>query len=245
MPNSCGIYLIFNSVTRKYYVGSSSTTSGVEGRWKRHKTLLNLGMHHSKKLQRAWNKYPHSVWQWILHEPFPYSTPIKFILEREQFWIDFYNSARDGYNASPTAGNSSGFRHTKETKKKLSNARKGKGHPHTQESRDKISQANKGRPSMMVGIPKSKGTRKKISSALKGRKHSWHPTFTQEQLKAMSLRIGGSNNPNFGKPMSERIKSHLSLRNSGKGNPFFGKIHSELTRSRMREAWIRRRKQNG
>jgi hypothetical protein len=49
-----GIYRIYNLVSKHSYIGSSKNISS---RWDSHRRELNRGVHHSKYLQAAWNKY--------------------------------------------------------------------------------------------------------------------------------------------------------------------------------------------
>mgnify|MGYP000355475291 CR=1 FL=1 len=51
---NCGIYLIRNRISEKFYVGSSID---IDRRWTRHIDDLNKNKHHSVKLQNSWNKY--------------------------------------------------------------------------------------------------------------------------------------------------------------------------------------------
>ena len=51
---SCGLYQIVNTRNNGKYVGSSIH---IEERQKEHLRMLGAGRHHSRHLQRAWNKY--------------------------------------------------------------------------------------------------------------------------------------------------------------------------------------------
>jgi group I intron endonuclease len=99
------IYCIQNVVTKKVYVGSA--IKGLSSRKYLHRRLLKEQRHHSKHLQRAWNKYGEGSFVWFVLEKVADKTKI---LQREQFWMDTLRSAdsRKGYNVSPTAGNNSG-----------------------------------------------------------------------------------------------------------------------------------------
>lgn len=52
--------------------------------------------------------------------------PADKCVEREQYWIDRFQSATYGYNLCPKAGSRHGTRHTEETKAKISVAKKGR-----------------------------------------------------------------------------------------------------------------------
>ena len=63
-----------------------------------------------------------------------------------------------------------GKKHSEETRKKMSEALKGKKHkPFTEEHRKKMSESLKGRTSPMKGVTLSEETRRKISEAMKRR----------------------------------------------------------------------------
>lgn len=91
---------------------------------------------------------------------------------------------------------------SKESRKKMSEAHKGKHH--TEETRRKISEAHKGKTH-------SDDTRKKMSEALKGENN---PIFgkhhTDETKKKMSEAKKGKNHPLFGKHLSEETKKKMS-----------------------------------
>lgn len=75
----------------KVYVGSSVN---VESRKKDHNRLLTNGKHHSKKLQNSFKKYKHKEVELIVIEECTQDNRD----EREQYWINHYNSMECGYN---------------------------------------------------------------------------------------------------------------------------------------------------
>lgn len=169
----CCIYKITNIQTTKVYIGSAVN---FRSRLSTHKTQLKENKHHSIHLQRAWNKYGEYSFTFSLIEFVKDKTKL---LEREQFWLDVYQSAhRDyGYNISPTAGSSLGVKRSPEVIKRVSEAHKGirlsdeakqklskhwKGHIKSEETRRKLSEANKGKKM-------SEESRRKMSEAMKGR----------------------------------------------------------------------------
>jgi GIY-YIG catalytic domain len=96
---SKGIYSIRNSVTSERYIGSSVN---VEARWLVHKARLCQSSHHAPKLQAAWRKYGQSCFVFEIIEEF--SDPEnRMLCQREQHWIDHYDSYRSGYNSTPIA----------------------------------------------------------------------------------------------------------------------------------------------
>lgn len=94
-----GIYCIRNNTTNERYIGSSVNT---DARWLLHKTKLNRNCHHAPKLQRAWDTYGSDgfVFEIIERVIDPQN---KTLVQREQHWIDYYDSYRHGYNSTPIA----------------------------------------------------------------------------------------------------------------------------------------------
>src|SRR5690349_13606447 len=100
-----GIYIIKNILNNKCYFGS--TTNSFQRRFKAHKSQLNRGIHHSSKLQRAWDKYGESNFIFLIVE----ICTDEEIIEREQFYIDTF---KPFYNECPKAGSCKGVKHRKE-----------------------------------------------------------------------------------------------------------------------------------
>lgn len=162
-----GIYKITNLSNGKIYVGSAVD---VFHRWCCHKGELKENKHSNQYLQNAWNKYKENNFIFEIIEELKDKSKI---IEREQYWIDktkcFKRSV--GYNLSPTAGSQLGYKHTKETKKRIGESKKGcipwnKGrvglYSLSEETKKKISENNKGE-----GNPFSKLTWKKINEIRK------------------------------------------------------------------------------
>ena len=109
-----GVYQIYNPYNKKRYIGSSIN---IEKRFKQHKCSLRGNRHHNKHLQNAWNKYKDI----LVFEPLEYCEP-EYLLELEQYYIDYYNSAdrRFGYNIDRVADHANpGFHLSDETKEKI------------------------------------------------------------------------------------------------------------------------------
>jgi len=105
-----GIYKIQSRIKpERIYIGSAVASNH---RWAQHLWLLRRNKHHSKKLQRHYNKYGEEDLTFILiagcdkHD----------LVIMEQFYIDAYNPY---FNGCPTAGSSLGFKHSEETLQKL------------------------------------------------------------------------------------------------------------------------------
>lgn len=103
--NKIGIYKIVNKINQKSYIGSSVR---LVYRHKRHLSDLRTNQHHSIALQRAYNKYGESNFEFTIIEYCNDSN----ILEREQYYID---NLKPEYNICKIAGNCLGVKHSEET----------------------------------------------------------------------------------------------------------------------------------
>lgn len=102
---SKGVYKI-SFGNNKCYVGS--TTTSFKNRFASHYNHLKNDIHRNKYLSNCFKKYPEN----IIFEIVEIIDDISIILEREQYWIDFHKTyiPKNGYNISPTAGNTLGFK---------------------------------------------------------------------------------------------------------------------------------------
>jgi len=114
------IYKITNIINNKVYIGSSA--SGFLRRKNIHVCDLSKNKHHSKKLQNRWNKHGKENFKFEVIE---YCESSK-LLEKEQYWINFYDSYHKGYNATPIAGNCKGRPVSEETRLKIMKSLKGR-----------------------------------------------------------------------------------------------------------------------
>ena len=128
----------------------------------------------------------------------------------------------------------SGAIRSEETRRKYSQAKKGR--KHSEEHRRKNSEARKGRRNPNYGKPRSEETRRKISEANRGKNYGKfgenHPfygkSFSEEHRRKLS-------EANKGRKHSEESKRKISEKN--KGNTYaLGAIHSEESRKKMSEA---------
>lgn len=162
-----GIYKILNLINSKVYVGSSVN---IEDRWSRHRGDLIKGKSCSPKLQNSYNKHGVENFEFIILE----ECDIDKLIEREQYYIDLYNSYNEGYNCCPTAGNTIGFSQSEKTREKIKEATLGEKNPfygkkHSEESLEKMSKSHKGQISGFKGKKFSNESKRKISDATKMR----------------------------------------------------------------------------
>lgn len=99
MNKIISIYKIKCLKNKKIYIGSSKDTIK---RWNTHKCLLRKNKHHCSRLQKAWNKYGEQNFSFYIIEILPTSD---FLIDKEQFWIDYYDSYNLGFNGRPKAEN--------------------------------------------------------------------------------------------------------------------------------------------
>lgn len=171
MGNKSGIYCIAHT-SGKMYIGSAIN---LYRRRYEHRRHLNQGIHCNKKLQRAWNKYGESA--------FTFSTLLvcsnENLLMYEQLCIDGYDSVKTGYNISIRAGSQLGFKHSEETKSRMSSR------TITEQQRAAISARNSGKkPSLEV--------REKISLSLLGKKK---PLRSKEHAAKIAAALRGRHLP--------------------------------------------------
>jgi G:T-mismatch repair DNA endonuclease (very short patch repair protein) len=115
-----------------------------------------------------------------------------------------------------------------ETRKKISEA--GKGRKPSDETRKKISESKKGKPRPdLVGKEFSKETRKKISEAHKGKK------FSDEHRANLSQSMKGRSSSRNGVILSEESKKKISKANKGNPSPMKGKKHTTEAKQKMSE----------
>lgn len=155
-----GIYKITNLVNKKIYIGSSSN---LKTRIKTHKNNLNKNKHINQYLQNAWNKYGEENFMFEIIEKC--SNEIK--IKREQYWLDFTKCyiRKNGYNICKKADSPQGYKHTEESKKKMSfikkeqivsgkiktNLKHRKNFKHSEETKEKIRQSKLGENNPMYG----------------------------------------------------------------------------------------------
>ncbi len=154
-----GIYSITCKINNRKYIGQSKD---IAQRWKQHLYQLRRGDHHTESLQEDWNKFT--------YEDFVFQVELictkKYLSEKE---IEIWDKYENNYNGRPTGQVYP--EHTKETRKKLSEANK--GNTQSEKTKRKISETLKGRTLSEEHI-------KKMSETLKGR------TLSEEHKKKIS-----------------------------------------------------------
>lgn len=226
-----GIYKIHNHVNDKVYIGSAKH---FHTRFRKHKSSLSGGIHHSIKLQRAWNIHGKDNFSF---EPLLICEN-KDLLMYEQIYMQHFNSYNHGYNATKVAYSRIGVKASEETKEKMRIARlgtklseetkrrigeSGLGKIKSQETIMKLSLAHKGKKKSLEHIEKmrkanlgkklSQSTKEKVSLSLIGNDRAKGYKFTEEQrLQVSKSHKGIKQNSEW---IAKRIKSRqetLALR---------------------------------
>lgn len=103
--NCHGVYKLVFSHSEKCYIGSTWNSRGFKRRWYQHKKDLRKNKHHNRYLQHLYNKYGEDCMIFEIIEILDKSD-IQYILEREEHWINQYDSYHNGYNLSEFADDS-------------------------------------------------------------------------------------------------------------------------------------------
>lgn len=185
------VYKIENLVNNNCYIGS---TVSLKVRWKAHLRSLEENRHHCRHLQAGWNKYKKENFKFEILEELVFENNQKLI-EREQFWLDSF-SVNLKYNSAPRAGTNYGCKHSKEANLKKSERQR--GIVRTEESKKWLSEMRKGPGNPMYGKQISLEHKKAISKANKGM--SRHTEEGKKRIAfAVSLRMKGKLPHNKGK----------------------------------------------
>ena len=105
--DKAGVYSIKSSISNIYYIGS--TTKSFRDRWILHFFHLNKNNHYNNKLQNHINKYGIGDIKFSIVEIIDDKNLCR---DREKYWIDFYDSYKNGFNLTLDTDNSiSGDKH--------------------------------------------------------------------------------------------------------------------------------------
>lgn len=184
-PNP-GIYCLFNLHNNKFYIGSSINISK---RIYEHFYTLKKGEHCNIHLQRAYKKYTKYFIAFVMED-----AEKDILLEREQYWLDRLEASNPliGYNISPSAIGTSGYKHTDEAKRKMSLSKSGSNHHNygkelSEATKKRIGDGNRNKVrseetkqllrELNLGKTLSDETKRKISES--GKNREW----TDEQLE--------------------------------------------------------------
>jgi len=213
-----GIYQILCKPTGKVYIGSAVW---IARRKREHRNALLSGGHHSKHLQKAWNKYGANAFEFLILE---YCDNEKLI-QLEQVYIDLFEShdPKKGFNMVPIAGSNLGMVTSDDTKKKLSEYRK--NHPSKLSEKElKILKDRMKGNSLRLGIKHTDETMERMKISRVGRKPSLGMHHSDESKAKISKFHKGIklseehckkiSNALSGKTKTEVHKQQISIANS-------------------------------
>lgn len=237
-PIQSGIYELLCVPTGKKYIGSSVN---IWNRRKGHFKVLRSGTHENSYLQNAFNKYGEMKFKF--HPLLICET--EDLLFFEQIFLDYWKTYKEenGYNLCRIAGSRLGTRFSDESKKRLSESRKGKcvgqsncnyGKPMPQNVRKKISRSLKGRfkgrNSSSYGKHHSAESCRKIGEAGKGRP-AWNKGLTAES----DIRVQKYGKSQRGKKISEEQRIQISKALTGYKHT--DKAKNNMSKGQKEKAW--------
>lgn len=116
-----GIYALVNNMNNKIYIGKSAN---VYERVLEHFGRLNNNKHSNYHLQRSFNKYSGSFIAILLEE-----SECDLLDDKERYFISYYETKNQNYGYNMTDGGEGtlGYRHTDETKLRMSKSAKIRG----------------------------------------------------------------------------------------------------------------------
>lgn len=223
-----GIYKI-TSPTGKVYIGQGVN---INKRWNSYK---RYNCKSQTKLYQSFLRHTPEAHSFEILHTLPNDVNKGIMDIYEQFYMDqFKESGYSLLNVSPTSGGSMrGFKHSDETKRKMSESRKGKTTT-SEKQRAIIIECNKTRT-------KSEATRKKISDSRKGIV-PWNKGVTHgnEARIKISKALKGRKR----KPFTAETRLKMSLASKGR-QAFLGKKHTEETKRKagaaIAAAWKRKK----
>lgn len=200
-----GIYAIVNKVNGRMYIGSAMRFNK---RWKEHMRGLESGKHHSRFLSRCWAKHGADNFEFkiLLY------CSAENLLMYEQAFLDFYNPI---YNTAKIAGSQIGYKHTEETRARMSASRPKDfspmtGKKHSEETKSKISASRTGKG----GGPRTPERLEKIRKAMS----ATIGAMTEEDV--MALRAMYSNGVKVAKIARALGRSYYAVWDAAKGRTY-------------------------
>ncbi len=199
-----GIYKITNLINRKMYIGSAVN---INNRFAGHLCKLRKKSHANKHLQFAYNKYGEEALKFEVIEIVKNKVNL---IEREQYWIDYFDTFNYGYNQLSKAGSSLGKIVSEKTKEKLRIVMLGNNHALGRKASNEEKAARSAFLKQRFNNPEFK---KKLSERMKGNTNTLGYKHSEETKLKMSLARKGVSKPPESK---ENYKKAALLREAKK-----------------------------
>lgn len=161
--STSGVYAIVHIASGRVYIGSSST---IEKRWAYHRSALSRRTHENTYLTHAWHKYGADAFVFKVIE----AVQVSALIQQEQYWIDQYRATdrRHGFNISPVAGSTRGYRPTPEVRAKWSTAQRGRKRSKESIERSRLNNIGKHTGDPLIGM-RTRSLTNELALAIKKR----------------------------------------------------------------------------
>jgi group I intron endonuclease len=172
-----GVYKITCTIDGRLYIGSSMCMSA---RWKEHRYHLGLGIHKSRHLQRAWNKYGADAFTFEVLQ-YEGDRDAREVLE-QRFLDTLLPFGAKGFNSAREVGTTRGIKPTDEQRRRKAEARR--GCRHTAATKELLRLGKLGELNPQFGKPLS--DKQRAALVRRGEDHPWfgrqHSAETCEKL---------------------------------------------------------------
>jgi len=203
-------YIITNKQNGKSYVGI--TTRKIARRWYEH---CYLGNSCGQLLNKAINKYGIDAFEIQVVASAKTISDLKEL--EKQLIVQYQTKVPNGYNLTDGGDGLTGYRHTKEQKKRNGDAKRGT--VHSTETKQKMKDAHLGENNHFYGKSHSEETKQRISATKQA-----NPTrywLSKQRNEETCKKISESLTGQLGRPHTEESKKKISLAHIGKkqGSP--------------------------
>ena len=218
MNNSKNCWTVYchNTPSGKRYIGITSQKP--EKRWHNGRGYKNTLF--GRAIEKyGWENIKHEILDTELDE-FTAKCLEEYYIFSYQTYIGFKDDCK-GYNLTIGGDGQVGFKHTEETKRKLSESHKGKtshkGYKNSEETRKKISESNKGQTPWNKGIPHTEESKMKMSESHKGKTSGMKGKHHTEESRRKNSESNKGKTPwNIGISKSEETRRKQSEAMKGK-----------------------------
>ena len=208
VQSKSGIYKVENLLNHKCYIGKSD--KDVYERLKCHK---NCGHHSNSHLRNAIKKYGVDNFSFEVLE----FCSIDKTNERERYWIEYYDSFKNGYNCTTGGEGEIGWHLSDEAKRKISEGNKGK--IILQHQREAVSKAQRGKHL-------SEEQKEFLRNAFSGKNNPFygktHSVETRKKISIANSHISDKRRKELSDKMKERQLNNVWI-NNGLENKFIKK----------------------